>query len=264
VTPLAPTVTIVARMHNSQTFTYSSWERFQSLEVASNDITSELNIKYEFLIKFPDIQNPQRCVINITIDFKFPLLKEDMEDNLEDDFYLFMPVDRMPTVAIRVEFVDFLLGKECQQIVEDWFHALPEVRSPDWAKKLSKVGKRKIAAFSNINYMMISTYMAMMPYLFPHVLKGFNEFSLFMASALLLFLISRAATSQAAWLLAKHLTFAVVPSLVVLTRGDREFANKILERQEKSKGIIFGSVVFVFANLAINLMASYIYGRWLS
>lgn len=240
--PAPPTVTVVAKMHNNQSFRYSSWERFQMLEVASNDITSELSIKYEFLIQLPDVETIQRCIINVTIDSKLPMLKEDIEQELEDDFYYFMTLDRIPTLGVRVEFVDFLIGKEFQQIIEEWFNQLPEVRSPRWAVNLSKMGRRKIAIFSNINYLAISLYLFIVPKFYPMVIVTVNDAIVFAATACALFLVSRALTTQIAWLMAKHISTVVVPSLVVFTRGDKDIANMILERQKKSKAKIFGVV----------------------
>jgi hypothetical protein len=151
VTPVPPTVTILAKMHNKQSLRYSSWERFQMFEVASNDVTSELIIKYEFLIQLPNIENPQRCVINVTIDSKMPVLKDELDNNFDDDFFMIIGLDRFPTVKLTVEFVDFLVGKEYQQIIEEWFEHLPEVSSPNWAIKASRWGFRKIEILSDVN-----------------------------------------------------------------------------------------------------------------
>lgn len=69
-----PTITVVVRHENSRSITYSSWTRFQELNAGNYEITSEIILKYEFLIQIPNTPKPQRCIVNIGLDSSLPVL----------------------------------------------------------------------------------------------------------------------------------------------------------------------------------------------
>ena len=57
-----PTVTLVVRHAEEKSVTYSSWERFKVLQTHHLDVTSEVIIKFEFVIRLPNTSTDQRCV----------------------------------------------------------------------------------------------------------------------------------------------------------------------------------------------------------
>ena len=57
--PAGPTTTIKLSYHTKQSQLFSSWERFKIRDSATMDITSELVIKFEFLLSLPETQTPQ-------------------------------------------------------------------------------------------------------------------------------------------------------------------------------------------------------------
>jgi hypothetical protein len=64
----APTVTIVMNYGGGKKEQYSSWERFKFLQTSTTQVTSDISLKYEFLISLPNTPGPQRCVIGIMVD----------------------------------------------------------------------------------------------------------------------------------------------------------------------------------------------------
>lgn len=81
------TVSVIIKDADEKKLTYSSWERFRFLEIGSMSVTSELILKFEFLIKLPSSNDPQRCIINIELDSGLPIVTA--EDGISTNFISF-------------------------------------------------------------------------------------------------------------------------------------------------------------------------------
>jgi hypothetical protein len=128
-----PTTTIQLSFASKQTQQFSSWARFSIQNTSTLDITSELVIKFEFLLQLPDTSSPQRCVINLTLDSKLPLYSN------KDSIMLQIPVwffSSIPTVTISIDFVDYLIAKIFAQVVKDWFDGMQEIEAKLWIRRL--------------------------------------------------------------------------------------------------------------------------------
>ena len=69
-----PTITVKVSFHNHEHQQFSSWERFAIFDTGKSEIVSDIVIKFEFLIRLPEQQTPQRYVLNIDIDSKLPMI----------------------------------------------------------------------------------------------------------------------------------------------------------------------------------------------
>src|SRR3546814_2467509 len=60
-----PTITIVTKYDNEKSVTHSSWERFEKLQENQTDVTSEITVKIETVIKIPNTVSDQRITISL-------------------------------------------------------------------------------------------------------------------------------------------------------------------------------------------------------
>jgi hypothetical protein len=108
-------------------------------------------IKFEFLIRLPDLLTPQRYVLNIDIDSKLPMVNND-EKNFGLSRFFYRLTD-IPSLTVSIDYIDYLCGKNFVQIAEDWFNALEESPSwkwRKWATELPFTWRFIFAKFANI------------------------------------------------------------------------------------------------------------------
>lgn len=105
-----PTVTIKISFHNHESQQFSSWERFKLFDSGKAEIVSDVVFKIEFLLRFPELSNVQRYVLNIDIDSKLPMLSED--DKAKEPILRFFPrLDLIPSLTVSIDFIDYLCAK---------------------------------------------------------------------------------------------------------------------------------------------------------
>src|SRR5205814_4525790 len=114
--------------HESQQF--SSWRRFKLFDMVKAEIVSEVVIKFEFLIRLPDLTTPQRYVLNIDIDSKLPVVASDEEERAFGLLRFFYRLENIPSVTVSIDYIDYLCGKSFVHVIEEWFKRLEE--SPSW------------------------------------------------------------------------------------------------------------------------------------
>jgi hypothetical protein len=121
-----PTVTVIVKNADSKKLQYSSWDRFQDFSINSPDITSELIIKFEFIVQLANTPTPQRCIVNVSLDSELPVVEargKDRHDLFMLEFMGFLATDYR-TVEISIDFVDFLIAKIFCGVIEEWFLTL--------------------------------------------------------------------------------------------------------------------------------------------
>lgn len=124
-----PTVTVVVKHDNEKSVTYSSWERYNTLRANHPEVTSEILIKIETVLKIPNTVTDQRIVINLDIDSALPLLISDKKkkyERIDLGFFLFHR-NTWKTVTLNIDFIDFLVAKNFASIIEEWFSHLEKI-----------------------------------------------------------------------------------------------------------------------------------------
>lgn len=127
-----PTVTVVLKQADSKSLQYSSWEKFRDFQINSTEITSELNLQFEFITHLPNTPGPQRFVLNINLDSGLPFVRSRAKNDLNGlyfSLFSFLAKD-FPTVRISIDFVDFLIAKIFAASVEEWFNGLDVIKTP--------------------------------------------------------------------------------------------------------------------------------------
>jgi hypothetical protein len=111
-----PTITVKVSFNNHEHQQFSSWERFKLFDSSRAEVVSDIVIKFEFLIRFPEQHDPQRYVLNIDVDSKLPMVLED--DEPPGFFGMFFGLEKIPSLNISIDFIDYLCAKNFLQIVE--------------------------------------------------------------------------------------------------------------------------------------------------
>lgn len=125
-----PTVTVVIKQANERAITHSSWAHYKHVSTISNDVTSEITIRYEFVLSVQNTPGPQRCIITVNVDSALPVLKSRDKDFEESwPFWLFISRE-WETAKVSIDFVDFMVARGFVNIVEEWFNGLKKSVAP--------------------------------------------------------------------------------------------------------------------------------------
>ncbi len=126
-----PTTTVVVSDENDRKIQYSSWERFQALQVDLNQVTSDVVLRIELVTELPNINTPQRCILIVTLDSALPIINSmnsDRGDAIPPSF-LMIAGRNWRTVDVSIDFVDYILAKNFLGVVEEWFKSLEKIES---------------------------------------------------------------------------------------------------------------------------------------
>lgn len=256
-----PTVTIVTKYDNDKSVTYSSWERFQALQVHHLDVTSEILIKIEVVLRLPSTPIDQRLVISIVLDSALPIIRK-MGANGEEveafGFFLFIRKD-WQTVKLSIDFVDFLVARAFSGVVEEWFDKLaPTPKSS--LNNLILTSSDTIASF-----LRESPRVGMAVFVASFVIfKGSQRFSITeilygLSLALFIWSILAVASSALMRSIRRRTVKNIVPTVIILTDGDERAYNEIKSARSSAGmtiGYVFLAAIF---NILLNIISSYIY-----
>lgn len=254
-----PTVSVKVVLENQEHQQFSSWERFSAMDSSRAEVVSEVTVKYEFLLRLPNIENPQRYVLNINVDSRLPVVSSGQEDSPVPWFIIYS----VPTLDVSIDFVDYLCAKNFMQVVEGWFNSLERVKRNKWVEKLALSRTNWGFAFSRISSLNVAVFLFLFAYLNDSRNYSAQSVVYLIATAVLIWMISTVVT----WRLGRIFTGAVrrsiVPASILLTKGDeRKFAEISQVYSRALPGIIkamFGAIGAV----SLNIIASFLY-TWLS
>jgi hypothetical protein len=259
-----PTTTIVIKDGDSKTYTYSSWERFKVFEINTVDVTSEINIKYEFVTRLPNTETPQRCVINITLDSALPVLKEARKSREYASLLgiLFMERAEWRTVKTSVDFVDFLIAKVFVAHIEEWFTTLKKTPEDKLNAMLAANLRGLAAVFSESGRLGAAAFVIGFA-----VFSGVKNTDLTAVGVgagitLALWAFIAILSGSMARTFQKRISQNIVPSVILMTKGDRECYAGIRNDINNSGVTLIRVLGSPLVAIGLNLAASYIYA-WL-
>jgi hypothetical protein len=260
-----PTTTVVVKTLERNTATYSTWERFANLNINTPELTSEILLKYEFLLKLPKTEIFQRCVISITIDSFLPLAKElkENKDSISDFEMIFVLREDYVTSEVSIEFVDFLIAKIFMTHIEGWFDEL----EPCPKGKISEFLKRHIRLIDNA--ISQSGRIAASVFLLSCALfqenAGLGYFIVFITLGLagLTWSIATMVSFSVSRSMRNQMVRNILRSAILLTNRDISLHNQIIKERANSLFILIRVLGFVTLNVIINILSSYIYTNYL-
>lgn len=258
-----PTVTVVIGHHDERKITYSSWERFASLQAGSASITSDVALKIEFVAIIPSSGTPQRCVINVSLDSSLPIISDLHETDRAPSPFLFYVADAWQTVEIMIEFVDFLMAKNCTSHIEDWFATLEKIRQPKMASFLIKNRMDLSSAIRQLGP--IGAGFFAVTYLLTTNSGAHTAEKVIMAVALGLFAwgIVGFIRSKLNSTIMKRLFLSILPTVILITEGDERSFRDVQAKCTTLSGTIVRLIGGASAAILTNVGSSYIY-TWIS
>lgn len=256
-----PTITVVVKHENDKSVTYSSWERFDTLQSSHMDVTSEIIIKFETVIRIPNTVSDQRIIIDLDIDSALPILcAEAKKDKDRIDFgYLIFTRSKWKTVSYKIDFVDFLVAKNFSDTIDQWFESLSKQdNSPVWRKIIAKmpVIDRITKQFG---YLGASAFLLGLVIFMGKENIELSDLIIGISILLVILSIYNVIRVNIIDNIFKKSVYNLLPSVILINKKDsREFDNIIKNR----KSIISSTLSILTAaigNIALNILASYVY-----
>lgn len=256
-----PTITIVTKYNNEKSVTHSSWERFENLQENQTDVTSEITVKIETVIKIPNTVSDQRITISLNIDSAMPIILEDKKKNYEkfDLGYLIFTRNLWRTVTYKIDFVDFLVAKNFSSIVDEWFKSLPKQKDiKSWKIILSKMPIIE-RLLHQISYVGASAFLLSFVYFRGEGEISIKNLTIAVSIIMIIIAIYNIFRKSIIDIITKTAIKNLVPSLIILNRADEiELSNIDRERSGTIKSVFIVGIS-ALGNIALNIIASYIY-----
>ncbi len=255
-----PTVTVVLKQADSKSVQYSSWEKFRLFQVNSTEITSELNLRFEFLTQIPNTPAPQRFVININLDSGLPFAQHKEGSELESPYFSFFYFvsKSFPTVNISIDFVDFLIAKIFAASVEEWFNGIEVIknsRSFMYLFERLDILDTIIAQFGRVG---MAVFLISYVYFIKSRLAVDGNFVYATSIGLLLWSGLAVLSSYTKRITTRRIASSIIPSVILMTEGDIKAYKKIVETKASSHGTIGGVIGASLLAILMNIGASYI------
>ena len=260
-----PTITVKVSFHNHEHQQFSSWERFRLFDSSKAEIVSDVVIKFECLIRLPEQLDPQRYVLNVDIDSKLPVVVDaDNEVNTQFGLFgMFFGLEKIPSLDISVDFIDYLCAKNLVQIVEDWFNTLEESPTPKWYAKLSNLPFNWRFMFNRVANIGAAAFIALYAYLNGNALQKPVHIVYLGSVTIVAWTLSTLLCTHLGHLFGSMISKSLIPATVLLTTGDDRAFNKIRDRARTvvPKMVLYG--LTVVGTVFLNVLASGLYA-WMT
>jgi len=117
---LALSTTIFVSYTNLTRQEFGSWDTFTQTDLQTNEVTLEVIIKYDAMIRLKEVSIPQRHTLSVRI-FTTPDLTQIIKTVMNSDISTEARIDHlMGPVVCRVEYLNRVIGKELANIVREW------------------------------------------------------------------------------------------------------------------------------------------------
>ena len=259
-----PTTTIIVKTSNSKSIQYSSWERFKVIQVNIQEVTSEVAMKIEFVAMLPNTDTPQRCIINILLDSSLPVIisRQNNDEDMDDDFgYIYFVGRDWRTVKISIDFVDFLIARLFTSIIEEWFNTLEKIQKPALTNFVSRNIMAIGQSLSALGRLGFAFFLIGLAYFSGDQIDGVKYIMYAISIALMLWVfVSLTVNVAKKWFL-RRLGENILPSIILLTDGDKSACNKIDSKRNSTSFTLTGLAGTVVLGILINVISSYIYSK---
>jgi hypothetical protein len=255
-----PTVTIVVKDINSENLQYSSWERFSDFQINSSTITSEVSIKYEFLLQLPGTPAPQRFIISVGLDSGLPVVHDKASRDSHRPyagFFMFLARD-FPTIEISVDFVDFLIAKIFTGVVEEWFNGLEKIINPTTSLYLMARTDILTSAIFQMARVGFGLFLASYIY-FTHGIGDPKHFVYGLSIGIILWSILAVLSTYINKIALRKIFGSICPSVIIFTEGDTRAFSAIKERAKSAGNIVLKIVCASIGTVLLNILSSYLF-----
>lgn len=256
-----PTVTVVVKCGNGKSVTYSSWERYQALRVDNHDVTSDVNLKLEFVIKLPNTDQAQRFTINVAIDSSLPIISsESFQKRLHRNFGAFVLLtEPWNSVEISIDFVDFLVAKIFCGVVEDWFKTLSKSTQPRFNSMLLENFPTLSSIMGQFGRIGMATFLASYAFFNRNgefrLGSAIEVVSIALVIWSILVVLDRAVTA----FIFSRISRNIIPTVVLITDADVKEYDALVEKRNSGTTTIFSIAASGIVAILLNVVASFIY-----
>lgn len=255
-----PTETVNISFTNQERQQFSSWERFDLYDSNKTEVINDVTLKFEFLIRLPGIENPQRYIISVNIDSKLAMVSEEDHDSMEDNLWW---LESYPNLNVSIDFIDYLCAKNFSQIVEEWFNSLEEVVNKKWILKIRKSSEGISDLFHGLANLGIATFIVVYVSSINSAEISATRWAYFVATSIIVYTISTICIKRIGRSMLKTIGRSIRPASVILTVGDQRAFKRI---DDKSLQVISKTIFHLCAAILavfLNIVASYLY-TWLT
>lgn len=139
-TLLSSSMEITQRLEDDTHERWSGMEKFKVQGPEITQITTEVVLVYNMLIKLPHAENPGTYKIKIGLRNELYNLKKHRENDDEFNEIKLLMMSNMATARWEIEFTDMSVARTFSRVISDWYDCLPKHPVP-LAEKLSKHSK---------------------------------------------------------------------------------------------------------------------------
>jgi hypothetical protein len=143
-TLISSSMEITQRSEDDTHERWSGMEKFRAQGPEITQITTDVELVYNMLIKLPHAENPGIYKIKIGLRNELYNLKEHRKNDSELSEVKFIMMSQMATARWEVEFTDMSVARTFSRVISDWYDRLPKHPVPA-AEKLSEHSKAYIA-----------------------------------------------------------------------------------------------------------------------
>lgn len=256
-----PTITIIVKFSDSKKLQYSSWERFNGFSINSPDITSEIAIKFEFIIQLPNTPGPQRCIVNVLIDSGLPIILDEEHRGSPNLVMLeFYPLSReYRTVEISIDFVDFLIARIFCGVIEEWFATLELVPRSKVVYFLVGRAASLRAFIGQFGRVGCAVFLASYVWFIGGKINSIGNLVYAISISLLIWSVIAITTDNLGKFTAKRLFKNLIPSVTIFTDADKKGFERIKNGFSSNKTTIVVLLAAAIFNISLNIIASYMY-----
>lgn len=254
-----PTVTIVINYADEKSVTYSSWEKFQALQIHHLDIVSDIIIKIELVLRLPGTDIDQRLVISVLIDSSLPMIIDDDTDMLSDIPWFIYGQRKWNTVKTTIDFVDFLVARVFNGIVEEWFSKLQKTPSSKINDSLLDRYSTISTALAQMNRVGMAIFIASLVWMKGNDPIDIRYIAYGVSISLIIWAIFSIFGQSIMSYFYKKVIRNFIPTVIILNDGDRRAYEKVKLRATPPFRLVAVVVFTALFNIGTNLISSLIY-----
>lgn len=247
---------------------YSNWEVYSNENLVVKEETLNITIEYDFSVKLPFYEIPQRHTLKIRIggalrpDEFFKLAINGSEDH--------ELIELTSDVICKVDFINYHLANELSNIVKSWYEALPKNKPSNGFVKFANRHTKKIEEFFKLSFMVIG---ALLMYYFSKVFLFGNLhqnpdvsiiidsfFKAILSCAIIIYLFFTMGKLYADRITKKIISRFKYYPILILTQGDKNKAETIQNSNTKQT---LKLIVQIGIGIAANGL-TYLIGEWIT
>lgn len=236
---------------------FTSFERFEKYNSSKNKSTLNLILKYNFLIRLPDLPNPQAYVLTIKLNSRLAMI-----ETLEREAPSFIPYGvfafmHKNSAEISVEYIDYVIARGFVETVDEWVNgcnSIPMNKTLDFFQSNSKYASIIIQLI--IGAITIYSFLIFVETLSDSFSKAWGRFFIIAFASFLLIIKTANLLGN---VIEKYIDSFYQDSYLRLTRGDE----KLIERSKSRKRGIFIKIILqilftIFLGVISSKLANYI------